>query len=64
MNPKDLPSTGRLARQAVAAPVGNENFRVRGIALDLLTQAVDVGLQGVGRDLGVIAPHLVERKAN
>ena len=52
---------GRLGDQAIAAGLRDQDLGVRGIALDLLAQAVDVGFQGVGGDRGVVAPDLAQQ---
>jgi exodeoxyribonuclease III len=47
--------------QLVAAGLGDEELGLGGILLDLLAQAIDVGLQCVSRHAGVIAPDLVQQ---
>ena len=37
---------------------------LRRIALDFLSQAVDVGLERVRRHLGVVAPHLLQKRVS
>src|SRR5215216_5213301 len=49
-----------LGQQLVAARLRHQDARVGGVRLDLLAQAVDVGLKRVGGDVGVVAPHLGE----
>ena len=51
----------RLWNNLVAAVFRYQNFGIGRIALDLLTQAVDVCLQRMGRDAGIITPDLLEQ---
>src|SRR6202012_4901227 len=48
-------------RQPVAARLGDQDLRAGGVGLDLLAQPVDVGLQRVGGDAGVVAPDLGQK---
>ena len=57
----NLESDRPLGHQPVAAGLRHQDRGVRGVRLDLLAQAVDVGLQGVGGDPGVVAPDLAEQ---
>ena len=50
-----------LRIQAVAAALRDQQLGVAGVRLDLLPQPVDMGLQRVGGDGGVVAPDLVEQ---
>src|SRR3954454_7238433 len=52
---------GPSAHQAVAAGLGHEEGGLAGAGLDLLAQAVDVGLERVGGDACVVAPDLVQQ---
>src|SRR5438445_11022310 len=47
--------------QLVAPGFRHQDFRVGGVLLDLLAEAVDVGFQRVGGDAGIIAPDLLEQ---
>src|SRR5690606_4552023 len=53
-----LPWTPPLGLEAIAAGVGQQQPGLARLGFDLLTQPVDVRLQRVGGDPGVIAPHL------
>ena len=50
-----------LRVEPVAAALRHQQPGVAGIGLDLLAQTVDVGLQRVRGDGGVVAPHLVQQ---
>src|SRR5215210_8815690 len=52
---------GLSGQQLVAARLGHQDARVGGVRLDLLAQAVDVRLERVRRDVGVVAPDLGEQ---
>src|SRR3954467_8228780 len=47
--------------QLVATGFRHQDFRVGGVLLDLLAQAVDVGFQRVGGDAGIVAPDLLQQ---
>src|SRR5690554_3705289 len=47
--------------ELVPAAFCHKNFGFGRIALDLLPQAVDMGLQRVGRHAGIVAPDLLEK---
>src|SRR5438309_5427924 len=47
--------------QLVATGFRDQDLRVGGVLLDLLTEAVDVGFQRVGGDAGIVAPDLLEQ---
>ena len=48
--------------ELVAAALGDEDLRVGRILLDLLTQPVDMGLERVGRNAGIVTPDLFEQR--
>ena len=48
--------------ELVATRLGDEDLGLARIALDLLPQAVDVGLERVRRDARVVAPDLSQEK--
>ena len=52
----------RLRHQPVAAGLGHQDLGLGRIALDLLAQAVDMGLQRMGGDAGVVAPDLAQQR--
>src|SRR5438067_660258 len=47
--------------QLVATGFRDQDLRVGGVLLDLLTEAVDVGFQRMGGDTGIVAPDLLEQ---
>src|SRR5262245_143507 len=47
--------------QLVAATFGHQNRRSGGVFLDLLPQTVNMSLERVGRDAGIVAPHFLEQ---
>ena len=47
--------------ETIAARLRDQQARIRRVRLDLLAQAVDVGFQRMGRDPGIVAPHLVQQ---
>src|SRR3546814_8033947 len=47
--------------QAVAAGLGDQDAGAGRVALDLLAQPIDMGLEGVGRDPGIVAPDQIGR---
>src|SRR6516162_5873975 len=51
----------RLRHQFVTARFGDQDGRAGSVPLDLLTQPVDVRLERVGGDAGVIAPDLLQQ---
>src|SRR5579872_1380404 len=57
----ELPGAFRLRKQPVAAGFSDENFGLGGVALDLLPQAVDMGLERVRGHPGIVAPDLAEQ---
>src|SRR5882724_11550619 len=54
--------TTSLRDEPIAAWLGHQDFRFGGLALDLLAQAVDVRLEGVGGDAGIVAPDLAKQR--
>src|SRR5437899_12182195 len=50
-----------LGLESIAASIGDQDRRVGRILLDLLAQTIDVRLERVGGDAGVVAPDLVEQ---
>src|SRR5215471_10411235 len=50
-----------LGLESIAASIGDQDRRVGRILLDLLAQAIDVRLERVGGDAGVVAPDLVQQ---
>src|SRR5262249_30780396 len=52
---------GGLWHQRVTARFGNEDGRAGSVPLDLLPQPIDVRLERVGGDAGVIAPDLLQQ---
>src|SRR5216684_6959714 len=50
-----------LGLESITASVGDQDRRVGRILLDLLAQAIDVRLERVRGDAGVVAPHLVQQ---
>ena len=51
-----------LRHQLVAAGIGDQDRRIGGVPLDLLPQPVDVGLERMRGDAGVVAPDLLEQR--
>src|SRR5262249_56242133 len=49
-----------LRHQFVTARFGDQDGRAGGVLLDLLPQPIDVRLQRVSGDAGIIAPHLLQ----
>ena len=58
MRPGATPSSGD---KLVTAPLGNQDFGVGGVALDLLAQPVDVRFKGMGRHTGIVAPDVLQQ---
>src|SRR5215468_12257579 len=52
---------GASRHQLVAAGLGHQDGRIGGIALDLLPQPVDMRLERVGGDAGIVAPHFLQK---
>src|SRR5207248_4701 len=50
-----------LGLESIAASIGDQDRRIGRILLDLLAQAIDVRLERVGGDAGVVAPDLVQQ---
>src|SRR5260221_14246369 len=48
-----------LGLESITASVGDQDRSIGRILLDLLAQAIDVRLERVRGDAGVVAPHLV-----
>jgi predicted MFS family arabinose efflux permease len=63
--PSVLAATGSWdsGHQAIAARLGDQDLGVGRVPLDLLAQPIDMSLQGVGVDTGVVAPDLVQEHA-
>src|SRR3546814_6877494 len=55
---RGAPKRGGSGDQAIAARLSDQDRGRRRIFLDLLAQAVDVGLQRVRGDAGIVAPDL------
>jgi hypothetical protein len=56
------PESRCLSRdELIATTFGDEDFCMCGITLNLLTQAVNVGFQSVGRNSRIIAPHILQQ---
>src|SRR4051794_13409562 len=51
-----------LWQQAIAAALGDEDFGVGRVALDLAAQTVDVGFEGVRCDAFIVAPDFAEQR--
>src|SRR4029450_6119411 len=51
-----------LRHQFVTARFGDQDRRAGAFLLDLLPQPIDVRLQRVGGDAGIIAPHLLQER--
>src|SRR5262249_50233944 len=51
-----------LRHQAIAAGLGHQDLRLGGIALDLLAQAIDMRLERMRPDAGIVAPDLVQKR--
>lgn len=49
-----------LRGQTIAPRLGHKKRNIRRIGFDLLTQAIDMCLQRMRRDAGIIAPDLVQ----
>src|SRR5215468_4688922 len=47
--------------QFVASGLGHQDTRAGGVALDLLPQAIDVRLEGVRGDAGIVTPHFLQQ---
>src|SRR6266536_2265021 len=47
--------------ELVAARFGHQDRGVGGVLLHLLAQPIDVGLERMGGDAGIIAPHLLQQ---
>jgi hypothetical protein len=47
--------------ETIAARLGHQDLGARGVALDLLSEAVHMGLQRVGGHRGIVAPYLSEK---
>src|SRR3546814_4658785 len=58
---RGAPKRGGSGDQAIAARLSDQDRGSRRIFLDLLAQAVDVGLQRVRGDAGIVAPDLAEQ---
>ena len=59
-----IPQARLVGDEAVADPrYGVDVMRLLGVALDLLAQPVDVGVNGARLDLDLVAPHLAEQLA-
>src|SRR5690606_22883570 len=57
--PRTAISNGNASSlQPIPAALRQQQARIRRIRLDLLAQAIDVRLQRVRGDVGVVAPHL------
>src|SRR5437667_12754154 len=52
-----------LGLESIAASIGDQDRRIGRILLDLLAQAIDVGVERVGGDARVVAPAQVQRHA-
>src|SRR6478609_6864856 len=51
----------RSGYELVAAGLRHQDLRMRGIALDLLAQPVDMSLERMGGDAGIVAPDIVQQ---
>src|SRR3546814_17711403 len=58
---RGAPKRGGSGDQSIAARLSDQDRGSRRIFLDLLAQAVDVGLQRVRGDAGIVAPDLAEQ---
>src|SRR5713226_362903 len=63
--PKNRMSSSMLMRpsrqQLVAAGFRHQDRGVGGVPLHLLAQPVDMGLERMGGDAGIVAPHLLQQ---
>jgi|SRR6516165_11163503 len=50
-----------LRHETIAARLGHQDLGTCRVALDLLTKAIDVGLQCVGGHPGIVAPHFIKK---
>jgi hypothetical protein len=53
---------GLLEHQTVTARLGDQDLGRGRVALDLLAQAIDLGVQRMGRDSSVVAPDLAQQR--
>src|SRR5438034_3365077 len=58
----DRPAAPWLWHEPIAVWLRHQDLCLRGIAFDLLAQPVDVGLEGVRRHAGIVAPDLAEQR--
>jgi hypothetical protein len=56
------PETESSRVKPIAAGLGHQDFSIRRIALDFLTQAIDMGFERMRRHPGIVTPHLTEQR--